>query len=128
MKAVLCFLLLTAPVHAFETEASWYSVEACRYNRDPKCPTASGKSLYELERRQIGFAAMWDCPLGSQWKVCRADDPSRCTTVIIEDRGPNRRLKGRKIDLSKRSFQALGNTKAGVLRVTVEPLERMRDE
>lgn len=100
-------------------EASWYSTEACRFNRDSRCPTASGDSLYQLQRDHVPYAAMWDVPLHSRWQVCGT---AGCATVVALDRGPNRRLH-RLIDLNPTSYQAAcGSLKQGVCRVTVERL------
>lgn len=99
--------------------ASYYGAEACRWNPNPGCPTADGSSLYELERQQVPYAAMWDVPFGSRWQVCRADQPTRCVEVVCRDRGPHKRLH-RLIDLNARSFAQLAPRSAGVLAVTVE--------
>ena len=97
---------------------SWYSVEACRWNPAPSCPTASGASLYELEKKGVLFAAMWDVPFGSRWRVCDPDN-GKCVEVVILDRGPARRLN-RRIDLCREAFSRIGNLKKGVMSVTVE--------
>ena len=118
--AFVCLWMVGSTLaHADEVHtASWYSREACRYNTNPRCPTASGRSLYELERNGSLFAAMWDVPMGSRWKVCRADKPKQCVTVAIWDRGPARRL-GRKIDLGKLAFSQLYPLKQGTGQVTM---------
>jgi len=124
----LGLFLGVAVASAEEGAASWYSTECCRYNPDPRCPTASGTSLYELEQRRVLFAAMWDVPLGSTVRVCRVDSPghllsdkrvSRCIEARVLDRGPARRL-GRLIDLNRRAFAQLADPREGVIRVTVE--------
>src|SRR3990167_6656017 len=86
--------------------ASFYGQEACQWNPNPRCPTASGKSLYTLEHQGIRYAAAWDYPFGTRLQVCRQDDPTRCTQVVILDRGPARRLH-RLIDLNATSFAEL---------------------
>ena len=107
--------------------ASFYSTECCRYNRDLRCPTASGKSLYDLERSSIPFAASWNYPFGTTLRVCRVNShdqlwgESRCVDVQVLDRGPARRL-GRLIDLSRLAYQRLADLKTGTIRVTVERL------
>ena len=104
--------------NALAASASWYSIEACQFNPDERCPTASGISLYELEK----FAAIWDVPFGTRLKVCNQDG-GRCTVVIVRDRGPAKRLN-RAIDLSKNTFFELsgGNLKEGLIEVTIERL------
>lgn len=103
-------------------EASWYSSEACQWNPEPSCPTASGRSLYELEKQKINFVAMWEVPFGTSVKVCRTGS-ERCVTAIVYDRGPARRLKSRVVDLSKLVFAQLGNPREGLIPVTVEILK-----
>jgi hypothetical protein len=43
--------------------ASFYSTEACKFNPTKGCLTASGKSLYELEKNHVLFVASWKYPL-----------------------------------------------------------------
>lgn len=100
--------------------ASWYdSQSACRFNPDSRCPTASGRSLYDLEAQGVDFAAMYDVPLGSSWWVCHAELPTRCVKVVVWDRGPAKRL-GRVIDLSKSAYQKLAALSTGVIPVTIQ--------
>ena len=98
--------------------ASWYSVEACKVNPDPVCPTASGKSLYELETFGVQYAAMWNVPFGTRFKVTNLANKK---TVLVEiwDRGPNKRL-GRLIDLSKLAFSQIADVKQGIINVKIE--------
>jgi len=101
--------------------ASWYSVEACKYNPDPKCPTANGRSLYELEKEKVLFAAMWDTPFGSRYRVTNTRTGASCVVVIL-DRGPAKRLH-RRIDLSKAAFSQIADIKKGLIEVTIEELK-----
>jgi len=102
--------------------ASFYGREACQWNPDAQCPTASGHSLYDLERHHVLYAAMWGVPFGSSWRVCRLDQPARCTQVIIWDRGPHPRLH-RLIDLNPVSFARLAPLGQGIIPVSVERVE-----
>ena len=123
MKAILflTLVLLAAPGASAQIgTASWYSTEACQYNSNPRCPTASGRSLYELEREGKGFAASYDYPIGTVLRVCNQAN-KRCVNVEILDRGPARRLE-RIIDLSKQSFQEIANSRLGVIQVTVKQI------
>lgn len=117
-------ILLFNPLPVYATQitgtASWYSSECCKYNPDPKCPTASGESLYALEEKKEKFAAMWKVPFGSSVRVCNQRN-GKCTYAVINDRGPNKRL-GRVIDLSKKAFEEIANLKEGLINVTVEVL------
>ena len=95
--------------------ASFYGREECRKNPYKGCPTASGKSLYDLEAEGRMFAAKWDTPFGSIWKVTHKD---RSVFVEILDRGPSRDLN-RVIDLSKLAFKQLADLDAGLIEVTL---------
>ena len=130
-----------APSSVKSGSASWYSSEACRFNPDPRCPMANGRSLYEQEATQPYFAASWDYPFGTQLRVCQAKDaPSRayvwyknawhavgtqCVMVEVTDRGPARRLvnRGRLCDLSQAAFHALAPLSKGVIQITVEVVQ-----
>ena len=99
--------------------ASWYSTEACQFNPDPKCPTADGSSLYELERKGELYAASWYYPLGTKVKVTNQAN-GRSVVVVIRDRNAIKKYPKRIIDLSRNSFQAIGNPRDGILRVELE--------
>ncbi|MEN6617755.1 MAG: septal ring lytic transglycosylase RlpA family protein [Syntrophorhabdus sp.] len=98
--------------------ASWYSTECCKYNTDPRCPTASGRGLYELERSGIDFAAAWEWPLGAKLKVTNAGN-GKSVEVRVLDRGPKKSLR-RIIDLSRRSFSKIADPDLGTVTVKVE--------
>jgi rare lipoprotein A len=100
--------------------ASFYGTECCRYNPSKGCPTASGRGLRELVKQGVPYAASWDFPFGTKVKVTNLDN-GKSVTVIILDRGPNKRFKPRRIiDLNKKSFQQISNSRLGVCRVKVE--------
>lgn len=101
--------------------ASWYSTEACKYNKYSGCPTADGSSLYILEERDPYFVASYNYALGTELWVC-TEDESRCVLATVRDRGPNKRLTDRSIDLSKQTFLILsdGNLDLGLINVKVE--------
>jgi len=103
--------------------ASWYSTEACAFNPDPTCPTASGESLYDLEEKEEMFAAMWDVPFGTTVRVTNQRSGESCE-VRIKDRGPSRKLvkEGRIIDLSKLAFQKIAALESGIINVEIEIL------
>lgn len=103
--------------------ASWYSTEACRvweargvYN----CPTASGKSLYDLEAQGVLYAAAWDLPFNTRVRVTNLAN-GKSVTVQILDRGPAKRLN-RVIDLSRSGFEKIADPKQGLIRVVMEVL------
>jgi rare lipoprotein A (peptidoglycan hydrolase) len=110
----------TAVAYSLQTEyglASWYSSEACKYNPNPRCPTAHGESLYDLEKEGVLFAAKWDVPFGTKFNVTNSKN-GKTVTVVILDRGPNKRL-GRSIDLCRKAFRKIANTREGVIHVEI---------
>ena len=116
-----------AEISPTQTTASWFSVESCQFNRDSRCPMANGRSLYDQEKTQPFFAASWDYKLGTHLTVCRADrrDRRHCVQSVVTDRGPAKRLvrQGRRLDLSKKSFEAVcGDLAQGTCQVSVEPI------
>jgi len=120
---ILIFLLvLSSPAFALEGMASWYSSESCKYNKDPKCPTASGRSLYELEKEKEDFAAMWNVPFGQRLQVSNLRT-GKTVVVFVRDRGPSKILKNRIIDLSRSAFQKIADPKEGLIPVNVEVIQ-----
>lgn len=109
--------LASAPV---EGVASWYSSECCQYNPDPKCPTASGRSLYELERNGEYFAAMWNLSIGTRVRVTNLGNRKSVEATIL-DRGPKKSL-GRVADLCRAAFERIEDPKRGICRVMIEVL------
>jgi rare lipoprotein A len=103
---------------AIEGKASWYSVEACKYNPHKGCPTASGESLYEFEKKKIDFAAMWKVKFGTRVRVTNVKT-GKSVDVVVLDRGPSERLN-RKIDLSKSAFEKIADPKEGIINVKAE--------
>lgn len=104
----------------YKGEATFYGTEACAHNPSPSCPTASGVSLKELIRKDVPYAATWKYPMGSSVEVCRSDDPRRCVTARIFDRGPNKRFRPERIiDLREREFRALVKPGESNLRVVM---------
>jgi rare lipoprotein A (peptidoglycan hydrolase) len=80
-------------------------------------------------------AASPDVPKGTRLIVRRVDDPSRYVIVTVNDWGPERdKFPDRAIDLDKVAFKRIGNTRGGVLAVTVDvvpqddPLWKKGDE
>lgn len=129
MQIALCFVVFCAlcilsmlwsgSVEAAETgKASWYSQETCKFNKDPKCPTASGKSLYTLEKEGVLYAASYRYALGQRVAVTNQETGKRVVVTIL-DRGPARRLN-RVIDLGKRAFEQIGDTRKGLISVRTE--------
>lgn len=62
--------------------------------------------------------ATWDYPLGTTLRVRHG---GREVFVLVTDRGPAKRLvaKGRRFDLSRAAFEALADTRVGVIEVEV---------
>ncbi len=101
-------------------EATWYGEEACAFNPEKECPTASGVSLYKLIKEDVPYAATWKYPLRSVIEVCREDDRERCVRATVFDRGPNKRFRPeRVVDLREREFRALVKPGESNLRVVM---------
>lgn len=64
---------------------------------------------------------MWNVLFGTKIKVC-SRQTGRCVEAVVEDRGPAKRLN-RRVDLSRRAFEAIADPKQGVIDVTVEVLK-----
>ncbi len=127
LRTFICLLLMVTICDTIEASinnfgiASWYDSEsACAFNPNPKCPTASGRSLYELERNGERFAAMWGVPFGTNLRVTNLAN-GKSTRVTVQDRGPARRLN-RTIDLSKKAFSDIAEIDQGLIPVSVEAL------
>jgi len=60
-------------------------------------------------------------PIGTQIKVCRSDNPSKCVKVRVVSTGPY--VDNRIVDLTKTAFSAIGNPGGGILAVTVKTVE-----
>ena len=102
--------------------ASWYSSgDACRYNSDKACPTASGKSLYDLEAGKEYFCASWNYPIKTKLRVTSVKS-GKSVVCLVYDRGPAKRL-GRIVDLSKAAFKKIADLKCGTVRVMVEVIK-----
>ena len=114
------FMLLCQPAYASSNLASWYSTECCNYNPDKTCPTASGRSLYDLERKEVLFAASWDYSFGTRLKVTNVEN-GKSVIVAILDRGPNKKLN-RSLDLGKLAFSKIADLKKGLITIKTEVL------
>lgn len=104
----------------FEGEATYYGVEACAFNPEKECPTASQVSLYKLIKEDVPYAATWKYPIRSLIEVCREDDRERCIRATVFDRGPNKRFRPeRVVDLREKEFRALVKQGESNLRVVM---------
>lgn len=120
LTALILFLIGHMSQPRASVTASFYGLEACEFNKNPKCPTASGRSLYELERKKIPYCASWDYPIGTKLELTNAQgDTANCTVL---DRGPARRLV-QKLDLSRRVFTRLGKEESGLIQIKVRKIK-----
>ena len=87
--------------------ASWYDLEA---------NTASGEAM----DGEALTAAHPSLPFGSKVRVANLDN-GRSVVVRINDRGPF--SQGRIIDVSRAAAEKLGMLRAGVARVSVNPVD-----
>lgn len=105
-------------------KASWYSSkDACgaKTNNHPGCPTASGHSLFALEKRAVDFVAMNKVRIGTVVRVTNLKNGKSVTAKVL-DRGGFDTKYGRVIDLGKHSFQQIEDPKKGLATVKVEIL------
>ena len=119
---VLLTIILLWPSLAFADLASWYSSnDACgaKTNNHKGCPTASGESLFRLEREGQLFAASNDYPLRTRLQVTNIAN-GRSVEIIVLDRGNFKKKYNRIIDLGKLAFSKIADTKQGVINVKVE--------
>lgn len=73
---------------------------------------ANGKPF---DKNQLTCAS-WNYPLGTKLTVTHGE---KSVQVTVTDRGPNKRLKGRIIDLSQAAFQELADPKLGLISVRI---------
>lgn len=105
--------------------ASWYTSASCE--KEAKQfglkgdywgkTTASGEKFNENDLT----CASWQYPFGTKLRVTNLKN-GMTVVVKVTDRGPSKKLvaKGRVIDLSKGSFQAIAPLRDGVIPVKIE--------
>lgn len=122
-KTVVVIFSVLLSKSAFAETASWYSsADACgpKTNNQKGCPTASGRSIYALEKEGFLFAASNDFTLGTRLDVVNKETGKRVEVTVL-DRGGFRKY-GRTIDLGRLAFSKIADTKKGVIPVTIEKL------
>mgnify|MGYP003393857500 CR=1 FL=1 len=117
------FVLAVPPLFADPIigKASWYSSNDCcgkKTNNLKGCPTASGESLYDLERRNELWIASNDLALGTRVRVSNIDS-GRSFVGVVKDRGGFKKY-GRIADLCKAGFQRLAPASQGIITVKME--------
>ena len=126
VMAVVIFTVLATLIYsnvfAFQTEASFYSVESCKREGTWQKwggKTASGKDF----TNESNYCASYDFPFGTRLLVTNVRTGAS-TVCVVEDRGPSKKLynKGRRIDLSKSSFAKISSLSKGVIQVEVMPI------
>ena len=115
-KKVYATILIVAFFVAFEAEAteiaSWYGGGE-KLNKH----TANG----EVFNPDFLTCASWDYSFNTKLKVTNIST-GKSVIVRVNDRGPNKRL-GRAIDLTKRAFSKIANTKEGLITVKIEKVK-----
>ena len=105
--------------------ASWYDSKSVVKEGTCKTPgyclTASGKEINGLEKEKIMFAASNSYHLGALVRVFNLKN-GKSVTCRIYDRGGFER-HGRIIDLCKRAFTRLADTKLGTIKVKIEKVK-----
>ena len=119
LKTFSLAAMLFISTNAFASQVSWYSAEACKFNKVISCPTASGKSLHQLINDEVPYVAMWEIPFGTKIKFTNPKN-GLSTVGIVFDRGPARRLR-RDADVSPIIFDRLGiSRKQGLAQLEIE--------
>jgi rare lipoprotein A len=125
MRTVILTLLLVGVLtsaQAFQTEASYYSVESCKREGTWQKwggKTASGKDF----TNESNYCASRDFPFGQHLRITNIHT-GLSTVCVVEDIGPSKKLykAGRRIDLSKSSFAKISSLSKGVVQVEVMPI------
>jgi len=93
--------------------ASWYS----RRSPGVKRRTANNEKFNDRKMT----CAMWGVPFNHKVRVTNLRN-GKSVTLRVNDRGPHVRYvkKGRIIDLTKAAFAKIGDTKTGLIEVSVE--------
>ena len=120
---IVIFLLLVGAqsliAQTITGTASYYGVEACQFNKHPKCPMANGESLYDYTESG-DYAAIWGIPFGTRIKITNKAN-RRSVISTVRDRGPAKRLK-RAVDLSPSAFAEIAELRKGIIDVEIEVL------
>jgi len=114
--AICLMTIFMLPVAASRGEKLFAPTIASWYGGGEKLNklTASG----EIFNPQALTCASWDYHFGTRLKVTNAKN-NKIVIVRVNDRGPNKRL-GRAIDLTKRAFSKIADTKQGLVLVKIE--------
>ena len=144
LSMIGCVSPCLAKTNVTSVTASFYTINSairentCSDAAHRRCLQANGKELED----EAYTAASWNYKMGTKLIVCRAEPVAQvahgrvgksdrqrrprlsqppCTTVVVSDRGPAKRLvrQGRVIDLSQAAFAALAPLSQGVIQVTV---------
>jgi len=99
--SILALGLMGGMADAAQGTISWYGVEACRVNRHPGCPTASGRSLHRLIQQHVPYCATRKHTFGTWLTVSGSNGSAKCQ---VWDRGPARTL-GRMVDVAPGVFE-----------------------
>jgi len=112
LSSIIVFSIVVSRPYAEPPKvvASWYG-EAFRGNL-----CADGKTIFNPDDPKL--AAHKTLPFGTKVKV--SITKTKFIVVTIVDRGPF--VAGRSIDLSKAGFSKLADTRAGLVKVTLEVL------
>lgn len=121
--ALILFSADTAGASVVHGKASWYSSkDACgkKTNHHKGCPTASGKSIYELEKTGSYFVAVprGTYAFGSVLKFTNRKNKKTVKARVVDTGGFKK--YHRDFDLSKAAFKRIANLHSGVIDITAE--------
>lgn len=102
--------------------ATYYTTHSCQREGTSGVYTANGEPFIE----SAFTCALPSHHFGGYYRVCRADDASRCVVVRHNDYGPGRgpRQHGVVIDLTPAAYDRLANLRSGRVAVIVSELAR----
>lgn len=116
VKIILFLIIINITSLSYANEkiglASFYTVKSS------SSITANGEKYDENDLT----CAIWDVPFNTLIKVTNLNN-NKSVIVRTNDRGPNKRLKERIIDLTPKAFSLIGNLKDGLIKVKIEILK-----
>lgn len=114
MKLNKYFLLFLLPICSFAQEIG----KASYYGKECENKLMANGELFNSNNLTC---ASWDYKLGTYLKVTNIAN-NKFVVVKVTDRGPNKRLH-RIIDLSRTSFNIIGNINQGLIKVKIEVIK-----
>lgn len=136
-KSFVAITMFVSSIFAIETSANSYVIKGQRYYPIAKSQVsgyvekgkaswyggyfhgrkAANGSIYDVNKYTAAHKTL---PFGTKVKVTNVKN-GKSVNVVITDRGPF--AKGKIIDLTPRAFNAIGNTRNGIMNVKIEVIQ-----